>query len=614
MSKLTYQTVIGVRYPELVQPTPEGWRYGRYVSTEATLQGGFLPIFCDVPKSTMHAVSDIGALVEWLQENIAFGQDSIENLAVLHNQNHMVHEFGLSAWVSQSKRQVISRSVTSCAGMTAFMVVVAQTKIGFLTGGRGEKFRELPEEERRTQEEEAYARATVALTRARKTCVIFCPLDMKGLIGAATVMGSLMYGAGHCWNGMVNMHLRNSSLDDCLSDDQFLSMLDHMDVPDGTMAQRRYPPVALIECVADIAQTHYKVRRLHLVIVDLWRPWKIHQAQVRSLTDQLRRLQPSLHADCTTPLAPDTGKTPLHGRRFVYGYSLDGSDFPCYLLWPLRTRAGSFCLLESQTRRYVDLEQAGFLHPLGLRHFYDGFSLRAEVCIRSSALAAFQLQEEDVSSDLVLSQDAVVAKGWADHQEQPVDQTAPEADRRNVPDEVISVSDSEVDHDSTNGGGSSHASGSSTSSEEESSESEPAMSEVSVQYSMLEHAYQTIKNAFHTTDGHLVGGDGSLNQLESLPFHWPLAKLTLPLKFGVNRLDGLVVGYLMEPMATHSDASQCRKQINSFAKTLTVRVATYLAKEIASLFRPVLYHPRMSLTDEDTLPLPTSEFWIRLKV
>ena len=46
----------------------------------------------------------------------------------------------------------------------------------------------------------------------RKMCVIFCPLDMKGLIGAATAMGS-MYGAGHCWNGMINMHLRHSSLD-----------------------------------------------------------------------------------------------------------------------------------------------------------------------------------------------------------------------------------------------------------------------------------------------------------------------------------------------------------------------------------------------------------------
>ena len=98
---------------------------------------------------------------------------------------------------------------------------------------------------------------------------------------------------------------------------------------------------------------------------------------------------------------------------------------------------------------------------------------------------------------------------------------------------------------------------------------------------------------------------------ESLPAHWPLAKLTLPLKFGVNRLDGLVVGYLMELMATHSDPSKCRRQISSFAKTLTVRVATYLAKEIAALFRPVLYHPLMSLTEEDTLPLLTSEFWVR---
>ena len=108
VSLLTYQTVLGVRYPELVKATADGWRYGRYVSTEATLQGGFLPVFWDVPKSTMHAVSDIGALVEWLQANIEFGYDSTNNLAVLHNQNRMVDEFGLSAWVTQS---AVSRHV-----------------------------------------------------------------------------------------------------------------------------------------------------------------------------------------------------------------------------------------------------------------------------------------------------------------------------------------------------------------------------------------------------------------------------------------------------------------------------------------------------------------------
>ena len=66
------------------------------------------------------------------------------------------------------------------------------------------------------------------------------------------------------------------------------------------MAQRRYPPVELIECVADIMQKHHKVRRLHLVIVDLWRPWKINQAQVKSLTDQLRRLRRGLHYPTVT--------------------------------------------------------------------------------------------------------------------------------------------------------------------------------------------------------------------------------------------------------------------------------------------------------------------------
>ena len=67
----------------------------------------------------------------------------------------------------------------------------------------------------------------------------------------------------------------------------------------------------------------------------------------------------------------------------------------------------------------------------------------------------------------------------------------------------------------------------------------------------------------------------------------------------------------MELMATHSDVSLCRKRISSFAKVLTVRVAMYLAKLTASLLRPVLYHPLMALTDEDTLPLLSSEFWVR---
>ena len=50
--------------------------------------------------------------------------------------------------------------------MTAHFVLLAQTKVGFLSGGRSRRMKELPEKEVLAQLEEVYARATVALTRA----------------------------------------------------------------------------------------------------------------------------------------------------------------------------------------------------------------------------------------------------------------------------------------------------------------------------------------------------------------------------------------------------------------------------------------------------------------
>ena len=88
--------------------------------------------------------------------------------------------------------------------------VVFQTRVGFLTGGRKKSFLALPEEEQMVQLEEAYARATVAITRARALCLIMGPLDMKGLLRAATVMGTLMY--GHVWAGRAHFYLHDHEL------------------------------------------------------------------------------------------------------------------------------------------------------------------------------------------------------------------------------------------------------------------------------------------------------------------------------------------------------------------------------------------------------------------
>ena len=67
----------------------------------------------------MHAATDIGSAVDWLQSQVELNSDENGCLAVLHNRNKMVATFGNSEWVTQSDRAVQSKSVTSCAGMTA---------------------------------------------------------------------------------------------------------------------------------------------------------------------------------------------------------------------------------------------------------------------------------------------------------------------------------------------------------------------------------------------------------------------------------------------------------------------------------------------------------------
>ena len=177
-----------------------------------------MPVFWDVPRANLHAVVDVGAVVDWLQFQFKFSRDAKSSLAVLHNQNDMVTHFKASSWVSEAQGAVVSGGVTTCAGMTAHTVIVAQTKIGFLTGGRRASFLDLPQDEQDIQLEEAYGRATVALTRARSLCVILGPLDMEGLLGAATVIGSgqanfYMHGGsfrnslGICWKGATTFHL-----------------------------------------------------------------------------------------------------------------------------------------------------------------------------------------------------------------------------------------------------------------------------------------------------------------------------------------------------------------------------------------------------------------------
>ena len=266
-----------------------------------------MPVFWDVPRANLHAVVDVGAVVDWLRFQFKFSRDAKSSLAVLHNQNDMVTHFKASSWVSEAQGAVVSRGVTT--------VIVAQTKLGFLTGGRRASFHDLPQEEQDIHLEEAYGRATVALTRARFVCVIMGPLDMKGLFGAATVIGSLMYGAGHVFKGQANFYMHEGSFRNSPSDADFGQLLERS----NCLTSPYLPPLAIAEALQDNVSHWYKIRRLHLIVVDTWSPWQYNTAQVRAVTDLMKHLADTPEMRRMVPLMPQGGSVPPRCRRFIYG-------------------------------------------------------------------------------------------------------------------------------------------------------------------------------------------------------------------------------------------------------------------------------------------------------
>ena len=432
VSQVTYQTVVGVRYPELVTFNGTSWNFGKFVTHERPQRGGFLPIFWDVPRADTHAVEDIGAVVDWLTERCDFHADAKSSLAVLHNRNDMTNLFRASNWVSESQDSIVSRGVTTCAGMTAHTVILAQTSP---------------------------------------------------------------------------------------------------------------PPPAIVEVLQDYVTNYHKVRRLHLIVVDLWRPWKYNTARAREITDQLWRISDCDATRRVSPFRPDGPEPPLRCRRFAYGYALDGSEFPCFLVWPQRD-GQSYVLLDTATADTLVLDQS-FFRPLGMQHFYDSFALVSQICVRRDALTLFGLNDDELLPDLHITGAGVLRTGLGAHQEHLVNQDAQVADRKKVPAEVIQVASHEVDTDSDKAESivaTSGSEGSESASDSEQNDPPSSLASDAEQYERMQASYVTVGRDFQDQEDFIGSEYRKLQRLELVPERWPLARLSFSLQKCVDHLDRVLAG------------------------------------------------------------------------
>ena len=278
--------------------------------------------------------------------------------------NQCLYQHGVGVRLG-SDGAIISRSVTSCAGMTAFLVVL-------FSGGREKSFHQLPAQEQASQKEEAYARATVVFTRAQQICFIMGPLDMQGLVGAATIIGCLKYGAS--FSGFDDqddpaflIRLKDEDLLESPDDSAFLQSLRFS----CAKVNGVYPPLVLVEAYITEEDSAPKVRRLHLIVVDLHRRRRMADRVLRLLVDlQVDRCaEECLH---TLPI-PWKQNQEAYQLRYVFGYAMEGSDLPCYILWPTRTAEQSFWCIDAWKGDWVRLDKCAYMAPLGIEHFFDAF-------------------------------------------------------------------------------------------------------------------------------------------------------------------------------------------------------------------------------------------------
>ena len=87
VSRVTYEAVIAVRYPELDHALAQEVHFGTYLADQQAAIGGFLPTFWRSSHDPIRATLDLGSMVDWISGQLSLEVGENGCLAVLHNRN-----------------------------------------------------------------------------------------------------------------------------------------------------------------------------------------------------------------------------------------------------------------------------------------------------------------------------------------------------------------------------------------------------------------------------------------------------------------------------------------------------------------------------------------------
>ena len=380
-----------------------------------------------------------------------------------------------------------------------------------------------------------------------------------------------------------------------------------------------YPPLCLVEAYITEEDSAPRVRRLHLMVVDLHRR--------RRMADRVRRLLMDIQVDRHAEVEECLNTLPIPWKqnqeayqlRYVFGYAMDSSDLPCYILWPTRTAEQSFWCIDAWKGDWVRLDKCSYMAPLGIEHFFDAFCFDPQRPWRTAACQALGIPSCHVSEDTHLEQ-MHENKFSLTPRRISVERKTPAA-KSEVDQDMVAKGDSVSDAESGWSGVSDNSSTDSECTDVEASSVASGQDRFDTAYD----AFRDLADGLYHIDFRrysrgvtsedaagvpLLGGQEKLQELVHLPRTWPLARLTIPLEGLSKQIDRLLEGYCFQILATNRDPEAHNERVLQMATHLTWILAEYLADTIAWLMRSILGHDTKILFDKDTQLLLTPKFWI----
>ena len=264
--------------------------------------------------------------------------------------------------------------------------------------------------------------------------------------------------------------------------------------------------------------------------------------------------------------------------RYVFGYAMDGSDLPCYILWPTRTAEQSFWCIDAWKGDWVRLDKCSYMAPLGVEHFFDAFCFDPQRPWRAAACQALGIPSCHVSEDTHLEQ-VHENKFSLTPRRIPVERKTPAA-KRCADQDMVAKEESVSDAESGWSGVSEYSSTDSECTDVEASSVASDQDRFDTAYD----AFRDLANGLYHIDltrysrgvtsedaagVPLLDGQEKLQELVHLPRTWPLARLTIPLAGLSKQIDRLLEGYCFQILATNRDPEAHNGRVLQTATHLT---------------------------------------------